>query len=114
MKIWIVMMMLAAAMGCGVEEESTTSQSLQSGDASCSTSDGSPCFCGTAGCDGDPAGGVGGGVGGGGTGGGTGGETCVILETRPCPFSSRGEQRRWWCCSGTAQCTTYWDPLCVQ
>lgn len=45
-------------------------QDLQSGDSSCQTSSGDPCFCGTAGCDGEPGGGTGGGTGGAGGGGG--------------------------------------------
>lgn len=61
-------------VGCDVE-----SAELQTGDSSCSTSDGRPCFCGTAGCDGgDPA--SGGGTGGGGGGGGGGSANCTYTK----------------------------------
>lgn len=85
--ILFLMLCLAGAVGfaaCAESEMgeepaditmSERGQELQSGDASCQTSSGDPCFCGTAGCDGEPGGGTGGGTGGGGggTGGGGGG-----------------------------------------
>lgn len=80
----LVLVLVGCADGADVDV-TADEQALQTGDASCSTSDGSPCFCGTAGCDGDPASG-GGGTGGGG--GGGGGGLCTVQTV-----CNTG----WWC-----------------
>lgn len=109
----LVLVLVGCADGADVYV-TADEQALQTGDASCSTSDGSPCFCGTAGCDGEPGGGTGGGTGGGG--GGTGGgdpytepHHCTAWEQIPnseCTTEWYGEPGHRWrksCCDNWTQ-----------